>query len=285
MRKRLKDKLSSTTEDNSIAGFSNSFDIVGDIAITKLPNSSPENASAVAEAIMNCNSGIKTVLAQTSKIEGEFRLRGLTCIRGEQKTRTIHKEHGCIFAVDVEACYFSPRLSGERLRISKLVQPDETVVNLFAGVGCFSILIAKRVPTAKVYSVDMNPDAYEFMLENTRLNRTFGHVFPMLGDAKTIVETQLHGVADRILMPLPEKALEYLPFALKALKPSGGWLHVHVFEHAAKKESATEKAKTRISDALDSLGVKHDFGTVREIRSIGPNWSQIAADVHITPCS
>jgi len=121
MRKRLRDKLSLTVVADGSAGFYNSFDIVGDIAITKLRNSSHENAHAVAEAILNCNRGVKTVLAQTSKVGGDYRLRALTCIGGEDKTRTVHKEHGCTFAVDVKACYFSPRLSGERLRVAKLV--------------------------------------------------------------------------------------------------------------------------------------------------------------------
>jgi len=93
---------------------------------------------------------------------------------------------------------------------------------MFAGVGCFSILIARNVPTAKVYSIDVNPVAFEFMQENVVVNRAFGQVFPLLGDAKALIETRLRGVADRVLMPLPEKALEYLPCAVAALKPSGG---------------------------------------------------------------
>ena len=281
MRKRLRDKLSPSVAADGSAGFYNSFDIVGDIAITKLPNPSKENAQAVAQAILNCNRGVKTVLVQTSGVGGDYRLRSLTCIGGEDKTRTVHKERGCSFAADVETCYFSPRLSGERWRVAKLVQSNEVVVNMFAGVGCFSILIAKLVPTARVYSIDINPDAFDFMQENVLANGVFGQVFPLLGDAKALIETRLLGVADRVFMPLPEKALDYLPLAVKALKPSGGWLHVHLFEHATKTECAADKAKIRIAEVLGSLGVMFEFGLVREVRSIGPNWSQIAVDVRV----
>ncbi|HTY74160.1 MAG TPA: class I SAM-dependent methyltransferase family protein, partial [Candidatus Nanoarchaeia archaeon] len=272
MRKRLRDKLSPgvVVADGSV-GIYNSFDIVGDIAIIKLPSPSSENAREVADAILNCNRGVKTVLVQTSKVGGDYRLRRLTCVGGEDKTRTVHKEHGCTFAVDVEKCYFSPRLSGERLRVAKLVLPGEIVVNMFAGVGCFSILIAKRVPTAKVYSIDINPEAFGFMNENVVANGLVGRVFPLLGDAKAQIEIGLCGVADRVLMPLPEKAIEYLPCAVGALKSSGGWLHVHVFEHVGKTEVAVDKAKARIADALGSLGVAFEFGGAREVRSIGPN--------------
>ena len=283
MRKRLRDKLCSTVVVNGSAGFYNSFDIVGDIAITKLPDPSLEKADAVAQAILNCNRGVKTVLVQTSKVGGDYRLRSLTCIGGEDKTRTVHKEHGCTFAVDVETCYFSPRLSGERLRVAKLVQFGEVVVNMFAGVGCFSILIAKHVPTAKVYSIDINPGAFEFMQENVVANRAVGQVFPMLGDAKVTIETQLQGVADRVLMPLPEKTLDYLPCAVTALKASGGWLHVHVFEHSTKTECAPDKVRARIAEVLDILGVAFEFGVARKVRSIGPNWSQIVMDVRVVP--
>ena len=169
-------------------GVYNAFDIIGDIAITKLPNSSQANAKSLAEAIMNRHRNVKAVFLQDSPVTGDFRLRSLVHVAGENRTRTVHKESGCSFAVDVEKCYFSPRLSHERLRIAQLVQPDETVVNMFAGVGCFSIIIAKRQPTAKVYSIDINPAAVQFMQENIRLNRVYGKVVPLLGDAKEIVE-------------------------------------------------------------------------------------------------
>lgn len=260
---------------------SGALDIVGDIAITKLPNFSPERAAASANSIMNSNKSVKTVLAQTSKVSGEFRLRNLTCIGGENKTRTIHKEHGCTFAVDVETCYFSPRLSGERKRIALLIQPNETVVNMFAGVGCFSILIAKQMPSAKVYSIDINPEAVEFMRENIRVNRVIHKVNPVLGDAKTIVEEGLQGCADRVLMPLPERAIEYLSYALSALKPSGGWIHIHLFTHATKTENPTETVKQKVAKTLDSLGVAFEIPFARVVRDTGPNWYQIAADVYI----
>ena len=262
-------------------GVNNSFDIVGDIAVIKLSGSSHADATAAAEAIMNCNKGVKTVLAQASKISGEYRLRKLTCIGGEDKTLTIHREHGCFFTVDLEKCYFSPRLSGERLRIARMIKPNETVVNMFAGVGCFSIIIAKKNPTAKVYSIDINPQAVEFMQENIRKNRVFGKVIPILGDSKAVIENGLEHCADRVLMPLPEKALEYLPCAVSALKPSGGWIHCHCFEHAAKTEESVEKAHVKIAQKFKSLNVDFEVPFSRVVRPVGPNWHQVEVDIHV----
>jgi tRNA (guanine37-N1)-methyltransferase len=148
-----------------------------------------------------------------------------------------------LFSVDVEKCYFSPRLFYERSRIAGLVRSGETVANMFAGVGCFSIVIAKRLDVAKVLSIDVSPAAIQFMHENIRINRVYGKVIPILGDSKMIVEQQLKRVADRVLMPLPEKAFSYLLYAVSALKTSGGWVHYYDFEHAGKNEKPRRKGK------------------------------------------
>lgn len=205
MTKRLKEMLSQTLSPEELLHVYGSFDIVGDIAIIRLTDASSQNAKKIADAVMMVHGNVKTVLAQTDSVCGEFRLRRLTYISGENRTHTIHRESGCLFSVDLESCYFSPRLSNERARIASLVQSSETVVNMFAGVGCFSIIIAKHVNSAKVYSIDVNPEAFRFMTENIRLNRVYEKVVPVLGDAKIVIENQLAHCADRVLMPLPKK--------------------------------------------------------------------------------
>jgi len=167
------------------------------------------------------------------------------------------------------------------MRIAKLVAPDETVVNMFAGVGCFSIVIAKHANPAKVFSIDVNPAAVQFMQENIRLNRIYGKVTPLLGDSKEIANRRLHRVADRVLLPLPEKALAYLPSALSALKVSGGWIHYYGLEHAAKTENPAEKARLKVTEAFNALRVDFEVPSVHVVRSTGPNWYQLVADIHV----
>jgi tRNA (guanine37-N1)-methyltransferase len=152
---------------------------------------------------------------------------------------------------------------------------------MFAGVGCFSIIIAKITPQTKVYSIDVNPTAYEFIVENVRVNRVYGRVVPMLGDSEEIVETQLQGVADRVLMPLPEKALQYLPTAVSALKKTGGWIHYYDFEHAAGKDDPRKKTEQKVAAKLESLGVHYMFACSRVIRPTGPNWYQTVLDIQV----
>lgn len=282
MRGSLKTLLKDKLEPRELKVLCKSYDIVGDIAVVRVDEILKPKAPLVAEAIMKTHKRVKTVLLQTSPVLGELRLRDLQWIAGENRTETIHKEFGCLFKVDLKQVYFSPRLSYERMRIAELAKPNEVVVNLFAGVGCFSIIMANSSKVNKVYSIDINPTAVRYMRENVKLNKVEGRVIPIVGDAKEVVEKQLRSVADRVLMPLPEKAYEYLDQALIALKPSGGYIHYYAFEHATKDESPVEKAKARVSEKLRKLRTGFDILFGRIVRATGPNWYQIVIDIQVT---
>ncbi len=259
-----------------------SYDIVGDIAIIRLPESLVHRSGIVARAIKRIDKHAKTVLRQVSPISGDFRLRELEFVAGERKTETVHKEFGCLFKVDLKQSYFSPRLSYERMRIARQVEPFESVVNMFAGVGCFSIIIAKHSKARKVYSIDINPAAMHYQKENVRLNKVEGTIEPISGDAKEIIEERLEGVADRVLMPLPEKAYEYLEYAKLALKPQGGSIHYYGFEHADKGEDPIERMKEKVSQKLSHISPRFAITFSRIVRTTGPRWYQIVVDIRIS---
>jgi len=280
----LKNRLSQFVSSEELAYIYNSYDVIGDIAIIRVTEESRKYSGTIAETIMNVQKNVKTVLAQTSSVCGDFRLRKLNFVAGENRTATLHKEHGCLFSVDVGKCYFSPRLLYERMRIAKQVVNGEVIVNMFAGVGCFSIVIAKHSKAEKVYSIDVNPVAIQFMQKNTRLNKVYQKVIPIQGDAKEIIEKRLRCTADRVLMPLPEKAFEYLPYAVSALKEAGGWIHYYNFEYAKKNENPVEKVKLKVAEKLQSLGVTFTIPFHRVVRTTGPNWYQVVLDIRVNSC-
>jgi tRNA (guanine37-N1)-methyltransferase len=259
-----------------------SYDIVGDIAVIRVPRQIEHRAKEIAEAIMQSNKHVKTVLHQVGPVSGELRLRRLRWLAGEKRTETIHKEAGCIFKVDLEKCYFSPRLSYERMRIAEQVEPGEVVVNMFAGVGCFSIVISKHSKVERVYSIDINPDAVRYAEENVKLNRLYGVIEVLWGDARNIVQERLWNVADRVLMPLPEKAYEYLEYGLLSLKPGGkGIVHYYDFAHAGKGENPVDIVAAKVLSKLESFGVNFDFAYGRTVRAVGPRWFQVVLDIRI----
>lgn len=148
LKKVLKDKLT----DVEIAQLYSSFDIIGEIAIIKIPESLEEKKEIIGNSLMDNIKNVKSVFSQSSPVRGEFRIRDLELIAGKDQTITYYKEHGCIFKVDVRNTYFSPRLSTERIRISNLISDNklqnqkDVVINMFGGVGTYSIIIAKKKP-------------------------------------------------------------------------------------------------------------------------------------------
>ncbi|MFQ5761953.1 MAG: class I SAM-dependent methyltransferase family protein, partial [Candidatus Bathyarchaeia archaeon] len=266
----FKEHLSKVLSQKEIDALHSSLEIIGHIAILKLPEELLPKAKDIASALMTAHKSIHTVLRQSSPVDLEFRLRQLKYVAGIESTVTTHREHGCVFNVDPTLVYFSPRLQFEHLRVARQIQPGETIVNLFAGVGSFSIAAAKKAQPAKVYSIDINAAAVRFMRENIRLNKVEGIVEALEGDARLVVHEHLVGVADRVLMPLPEKAHDYLDVTLEALKPRGGVIHYYDFHHVVKGEKIPITLEEAVSPRLQQLGVSFTIPFARIVRSTGP---------------
>jgi tRNA (guanine37-N1)-methyltransferase len=281
MERSLKSLLANKLKPSELKLVYKSYDIIGDIAVIRVPGALRQRSEILAEAVMQTHKRVRSVWRQVSPVSGDLRLRELEWVAGERRTETVHREHGCVFKVDLRRCYFSPRLLYERMRIARQVQPGEVIVNMFAGVGCYSIIIAKHSEASKIFSIDINPVAVQYMHENVELNKVTGRVLPTEGDAKRIVEERLRNVANRVLMPLPEKAYEYLDFAVLALKQTRGRIHYYDFEHAGKDEKPVEKVKTKVAGKLENLGVRFETPFGRVVRPTGPNWYQVVLDVEI----
>ena len=277
LRALLKEQL----KPEELALVCKSYDVIGDVAVIRIPEQLIAHADAIGQALMTQHKNVKAVWQQSGPVSGDFRLRKLRLIAGERKTEAVYKEHGCVFKVDVEKCYFSPRLGFERKRIARLVSNNEVIVNMFAGVGCYSIVICKHSDAAKIHSIDVNPAAVRYMRENILLNKMVDKVLPLRGDARETIRSKLRNRADRVLMPLPEKAINYIDAALSAVKSEGGWIHYYAFEHARKDESPIKKAKAKIVKALKPHNVTFEFPLGRVVRQTGPNWYQIAIDIRV----
>jgi tRNA (guanine37-N1)-methyltransferase len=255
------------------------LDIVGDIAIIEIPPELKAHENLIGGAVLETHKNIRTVLAKASAVTGTYRLREFNVIAGENRTDTVYKEYGCNYQVDIAKVYFSPRLSHEHKRVASLVQKGETVVDLFAGVGPFSVLIAKTVENVKVYALDINPEAIEILKRNARRNRVETRVFPILGNARQVIEDELLGVADRVIMNLPEKAIEFVDTACRAVKPAGGTIHHYGF---IRLPDSIESMKQRFSEAVEKAGRKVDaFLFAKTIRETAPYEWQVALDAKI----
>jgi tRNA (guanine37-N1)-methyltransferase len=218
-----------------------SYDIIGSIAILKLKEPVISVRNIIGQAIISSQKNIKTV-ALDKGVKGALRVRDLEIIAGENKTETIHKEYNIKLNLDVAKVYFSPRLSAEHYRISQLVEPGEMVLDMFAGVGPFSIMIAKFSKAERVYSIDLNKIAIKYLIQNIDQNK-ITNIFPLEGDVRLMIR-KIPKV-DRIIMNLPLGAWEYLQEAFAVLK-NKGVIHYHEMldldDLQARKDSLIEKA-------------------------------------------
>lgn len=249
-------------------------DVVGDIAIVRLPKLKSKEKKRFGAALLEEMKNVKCVFEQEGGIEGEYRLRTLAYLGGENRTMTLHRENGCVFKVDVAKCYFSPRLSTERLRVAALVKAKERVLNMFAGVGPFSILIAKS-SGARVTSCEINEFAARLHEENNRLNKVQAIVQVVDADASELpglVRTKF----DRVLMPHPSQADKFLGVALKMAKKRGT---VHYYRHVLGRDE--QEAAAAVRAELAEAVPKGSKFMLRRVREIGPRWVEIVADVRL----
>jgi tRNA (guanine37-N1)-methyltransferase len=280
MTKMLKELLQERLDSTELEKLSSSFDIIGTIAIIKIPESLTSKRKLIADALIEEIRPVKSVFCQVSAIEGDYRLRKLELISGENSPITVYKEHGCTFKVDVINTYFSPRLSTERLRIAKLTKPNEVIVNMFGGVGTFSIIISRYNKSAKVYSIDSNPIATDMCRQNIEINKLTGNVIPVLGDAEQEIHKSLKGIATRVLMPLPEKARDFVDAAVSSLENGSGMIHYFCHVGADNKKTAIQNGVMDTSESFSKFN--HTIRNVRVVREVGPRFYQIVSDVLVT---
>jgi len=242
-------------------GYSPTFDVVGDIAV--MDAYEPE-ARKVARALMDFRKSLKVVLGATGPVSGEYRVREFVVLAGENRTHTIHTEYGCRYKVDLAKAYFSPRLATERKRVADMVKPGQCVVDLFAGVGPFSILIGKNVPGSKVVAVDKNPAAVQSLYENIGLNK-LDNITAVEDDARHVAEKYKHS-ADHVIMNLPHSAREFLDCGILVAK-NGGIVH---FYDITPEDDLYNTSWGLITEAAEDMGKKVECFDKRIVRTYAP---------------
>jgi tRNA (guanine37-N1)-methyltransferase len=225
-----------------------SYDVIGDIILIKIPENLQRYQKNIGKALLEANKNIRSVY-RSEPVTGEYRTRNITLLAGEKRTTTVHKEYDLVFEVDIQYTYFSPRLASERKRVAELVQPEEIIVDMFAGVAPFSVMIAHYATPKIVYAVDKNPQAVHCAKHNIKLNNVLDKVEVIHADAKEI-QTRIPTLADRIIMNLPFSVYSFFPDALTICREQ---TRMHYYEILKKDE-----VKRRIDD-LKHIAKKHKY--------------------------
>ncbi|MBD3164938.1 class I SAM-dependent methyltransferase family protein [Candidatus Woesearchaeota archaeon] len=206
-----------------------SFDVVGDILIfSDFPEELNKKEKIIGETILNNFKNVRVVTKKVGKYGGKFRTPKLKIIAGNRRKETVHSENGIRVKLNVEKVYFSARLGHERERINKLVKKGENVLVMFSGCGVYCVNIAKNSEANEIYGVEINTIAHRYALENIELNKA-NNVNLFLGDVNMVLP-KIRKRFDRVLMPLPKSAEDFLDIALTKVK-KGGILHFYDFLH------------------------------------------------------
>lgn len=195
-------------------------ELIGGIAIIQ------DDAKEEAEYLLKSRPSIHTVLHSEGPVSGEYRVKEFKVLAGENTTKTRYIEYNNRFLIDLSVAYFSARLANERQRIFSMMKEGERVLDMFAGVGPFPVVLSDKASV--VYSGDINPGAVSLMRENIALNKK-KNIIPMLADALVLGKIFEKNSFDRIIMNLPMTSSDFLEVAFSLCK-KGGMIHYYTLQ-------------------------------------------------------
>ncbi len=268
----IKKSLSKTIPPDLFNRIPDKWEKIGDIVTIKLLPELKKYKTQIGEGyakVLHC----KTVLNDVGGISGIYREPNVEIIYGEKDTETIHKENGIRFKLNPQRVMFSSGNMDERIRMAKISNKKETVVDLFAGIGYFTIPIAVYSKPKKIFACEINPISYEYLYNNISLNHVTEIVEPLLGDNKEIAPKN---VADRVVMGYIRDTHRFLQIAMNCLKDHTGIIHYHdVFPD----DAIPKKPFTLIQKAAEQYNSDVELITFKKIKSYAPGVSHVVLDV------
>jgi tRNA wybutosine-synthesizing protein 2 len=245
---------------------------LGKVLVLKLPKRLQEHKTEIARAFAGALD-VDTVLQDISGSRGVLREPTTELLFGT-KTETVHIENYVRYSFDAARIMFSSGNMAERIRMGKTVRPGETVVDMFAGIGYFTLQMAVHGKPNAVFACELNPVSHRFLVQNIRLNKVGRIVIPLEGDCRKVAP---EGVADRVVMGHFD-SVEFLPKALDVLKPEGGTLHVHCL---CRKDRIPREAWEKVRRRIGENARKAELIRCERVKSFKPRIWHIVLDVAV----
>jgi len=261
--------------DYHIKDYIGSYDTVGDIAIIKVTDEMLKKEKEIARSLLKSNPIIKTVVKKTSKHHGKYRVEDVKYLAGKRTFKTQVKESNCIFNIRLGKMFFSPRLSFERERCAEFVKDKKTVAVFFSGVGPFSIIIGKRNPKAKVYSIELNKEAHKCAIENIKQNNV-NNVEAICDDVAKYAQ-KLKNKCDYIIMPLPKTSDLFLESAYTCIKKGKNPGQITIYKFVPKNKPYS-KLLSELRRFAKTKNKKIIVVFKRVVRNYSPDIVQVAVD-------
>ncbi len=257
--------------DEELARTPSSWAVIGSVVLVRLDES--PRPHEVGEALLAMHGEADTVLAREG-IDGQHREPDVRTIAGEGDTETVHREHGTEYAVDLAEVMFSPGNKAERARMGEVVGGDERVLDMFAGIGYFTLPMARA--GARVTAVEHNPDAFQYLLENAMRNGVSDRIEPYRADCRDVAAAHEGEAFERVVMGYYE-AHEYVESALAVLE-SGGWLHMH---EATPEALVPDRPVGRLREAAEAAGRTLAVEDTRTVKGYSEGVAHVVVDARV----
>ncbi|WMW23096.1 class I SAM-dependent methyltransferase family protein [Methanolobus mangrovi] len=269
----LKEILNGSIKENELEMLPSGWQILGEIIVVTIDPAIEHLKLRVAEALLQMYPYCNTVVRDLG-ISGQFRLPEREILIGNS-TETINKENGCFFKLDVTKVMFSKGNLHEKALMSRIGK-HETIVDMFAGIGYFTIPMAVHAKPARIIAIEINPQSYAYLRENITLNHVENIVEAKNGDC---AELTPEGIADRVIMGYVGTTHHYLEQGIKALKESGGILHYH---ETTPESLIFSRPISRIEHAASEIGRHVEIMDCRKIKKYSPGIWHVVVDARIS---
>lgn len=280
-KEKLKESLKEDLTEEEISLLPGGFQNVGSIIILKLNPALLKKKKVIAEACLRLLPSNKAVYLNLGKIKGQFRKpEKIEFVVGEDNPIVEHKEHGVIYRFDITKIMFSKGNVNERKSLAFLVREGEVIVDMFAGIGYFSLPIAKLSKPQKVYSIEINPDSFRFLVENIKLNNLKDLIIPIHGDCKQeVIKLSKRGIrADRVIMGVLPAPKDYIKEALSLLKDKGTMYH---YEGIIERENYIPLIQ-EFEEITLKENYKCELKSKRIVKSYGPHLYHAVLDILVS---
>ncbi len=250
--------------------------LLGHVAILWLHPQIVPYKELIGQTVMEYSPKIRSVLRRTAAISGPYRQPALELIAGSPKTETSFKENNVIFHLDPMKVMFSLGNKAERVRMSK-VGANDFVIDMFAGIGQFSLPMAVHAKPNRIDAIEWNPDAYHYLLKNIEGNKVSNILKPHFGDSKILVPQISQGKANRVIMGLIQGTTQYLKQGILCLRP-GGVMHLH---EIGPRHELTKEVLSTLEKFAQSLNRHPTLLKTQIIKTYNPQYNHFVIDVQI----
>ncbi len=271
---KIRGALAGKVPESLTALLPDGWESVGDVLILKFPEQLKPYEKTIAQEYSKILE-MRSVLNDCGGISGELREPQFEWICGDKNTETTHLENGIRYTLDPAKVMFASGNVDERIRMSKLKCRGETVVDMFAGIGYFTLPLAIYGKPKRIYACEINPVSVSYLRRNAELNGVSKIVEPLLGDCR---KAALEGVADRVVMGYVRGTKNFLDKAMRVLKPEGGIVHYH---ETYPNALLPQKAKEDIGRAAEKAGRKVEILRFAEVKSYSPGVSHVVVDFRV----